>query len=96
MLVKLHRPPPDIRIFRPIRLPLSSTSVLRPRFAASMAQNNPAAPAPITITSQLCSALKARHSTFLQSTIVGDWSDKGNSAAEKANNQQKSVPKNDK
>jgi hypothetical protein len=49
-----------------------------------MAQNKPAAPAPITITSQLCSVLKAHHSTILQSTIVGDWSDKGNSAAEKA------------
>src|SRR5712671_3525949 len=51
MLVKLHRPPPEIRIFLPARSARSSTATRRPRFPASAAQNSPAAPAPKTTTS---------------------------------------------
>ena len=51
-LVKLHRPPPDIKIFLPIFFALSRTSTFFPRAAAVAAQNNPAAPPPMIITSQ--------------------------------------------
>jgi hypothetical protein len=51
MLVKLQRPPPEMEIFLPMRSACSNTITLRPRFPASMAQNSPAAPPPITITS---------------------------------------------
>jgi hypothetical protein len=51
MLVKLQRPPPEIRIFLPARSARSSTATRRPRFPASEAQNSPAAPAPKTTTS---------------------------------------------
>src|SRR5215467_2163341 len=51
MLVKLQRPPPEIRIFFPGRSERSSTATRRPRFPASAAQKRPAAPAPRTITS---------------------------------------------
>lgn len=50
-LVKLHRPPPEIAIFLPIRSACSSTTTLRPRLPASIAQSRPAAPPPITTTS---------------------------------------------
>ncbi len=50
-LVKLHRPPPEIRIFSPAALAWSSTSTRRPRLAASTAHIIPAAPAPMTATS---------------------------------------------
>src|SRR6267143_479262 len=46
MLVKLQRPPPEMRIFLPMRAALSRTATRRPRFPASMAQSRPAAPAP--------------------------------------------------
>ena len=49
--VKLHRPPPEIRIFRP-GCPLCSSRTTRfPRRPAVAAHINPAAPAPKTITS---------------------------------------------
>src|SRR6266568_2796173 len=48
MLVKLQRPPPEIRIFFPIRSACSSTATRRPRLPASMAQSSPAAPPPRT------------------------------------------------
>src|SRR5215831_16251913 len=51
MLVKLHRPPPDIRIFLPTVSLRSRTKTDRPRFPASMAHIKPAAPAPIITTS---------------------------------------------
>src|SRR5688500_5237224 len=51
MFVKLQRPPPEMPIFLPTRSACSSTTTFRPRFPASMAQNSPAAPPPITITS---------------------------------------------
>ncbi len=51
MLVKLHRPPPEMRIFSPAALAWSMTSTRRPRLPASMAHIMPAAPAPITMTS---------------------------------------------
>ncbi len=51
IFVKLHRPPPEIRIFLPILSELSITNILRPRLAASIAHINPAAPAPMMITS---------------------------------------------
>src|SRR5579871_525112 len=49
--VKLHLPPPDIRIFLPICQLCSTTTTRRPRLPASMAHIKPAAPAPITSTS---------------------------------------------
>src|SRR5215472_3717621 len=49
--VKLHRPPPEIRILRPICGLCSTTTTRRPRLPASMAHIKPAAPAPITNTS---------------------------------------------
>src|SRR5471032_1460014 len=50
-LVKLQRPPPEMRIFLPMRSARSSTATRRPRLPASMAHIRPAAPAPRTITS---------------------------------------------
>ena len=49
--VKLHRPPPEIRIFRPTCPLCSSSATRRPRWPATAAHINPAAPAPKTITS---------------------------------------------
>src|SRR5215475_4100653 len=49
--VKLHRPPPEMRIFFPGRSERSRTATRRPRLAAWAAQKSPAAPAPRTITS---------------------------------------------
>src|SRR5690349_23480086 len=54
MLVKLHRPPPEIRIFLPVRAARSSTTTRLPRFPASMAHIRPAAPPPRIITSKSC------------------------------------------
>src|SRR5260370_406500 len=48
MLVKLQRPPPEIRIFFPMRSARSSRATRRPRLPASIAQRSPAAPAPRT------------------------------------------------
>src|SRR5205807_7683719 len=45
-LVKLQRPPPEIKIFLPRRSACSSTATRRPRMPASMAHINPAAPPP--------------------------------------------------
>ena len=53
VLVKLQRPPPEMRIFSPAALAWSMTSTRRPRLPASMAHIMPAAPAPITTTSKL-------------------------------------------
>src|SRR5437870_12916387 len=53
----LHRVPPDIRIFTPGLRFFSSRRVRRPRSAAWMAAISPAAPAPITATSQVASAI---------------------------------------
>jgi len=50
-LVKLQRPPPDIKIFLPILLLLSSTSTFRPRCPAVNAHIRPEAPPPTIITS---------------------------------------------
>src|SRR5690606_31723354 len=51
--VRLHRVPPDIRILIPGRAFFSSSSVRRPRLAATAAASKPAAPAPTTTTSQV-------------------------------------------
>src|SRR6478609_8799367 len=51
-LVKLQRPPPEMRIFSPGALADSSTSTERPRRPATAAHIMPAAPAPMTTTSQ--------------------------------------------
>src|SRR5215468_7245036 len=53
MFVKLQRPPPEIRIFFPILSARSRTATRQPRFPASIAHSNPAAPAPSTTTSNL-------------------------------------------
>ncbi len=52
VLVKLQRPPPDIRIFLPTLLAWSITCTWRPRWPAVIAVISPAAPAPMTTTSQ--------------------------------------------
>src|SRR6476661_725665 len=46
MLVKLQRPPPEMRIFFPSRSACSRTATRRPRLPASMAHISPAAPPP--------------------------------------------------
>ena len=51
MLVKLQRPPPEMRIFRPGCALCSSSSTRRLRWPATAAHISPAAPAPSTITS---------------------------------------------
>src|SRR5262245_19291494 len=51
MFVKLQRPPPEIKILRPISALCSSTTARRPRLPASIAHISPAAPPPITATS---------------------------------------------
>src|SRR3546814_19624352 len=48
VLVKLQRPPPDIRIILPGLLACSTTSTRRPRRPAVIAHITPAAPAPTT------------------------------------------------
>src|SRR5260370_821353 len=53
MLVKLQRPPPEIRIFLPTRSACSSTATRRPRLPAWIAQRSPAAPPPRTTASNL-------------------------------------------
>src|SRR5260370_7023182 len=53
MLVKLQRPPPEIRIFLPTRSACSSTGTRRPRLPAWIAQRSPAAPPPRTTASNL-------------------------------------------
>ena len=50
-LVKLQRPPPEMRIFSPGLAAWSMTSTDRPRRPASAAHIIPAPPAPITTTS---------------------------------------------
>src|SRR5215470_4467380 len=50
--VILQRVPPDMRILIPGLRFFSSRSVRRPRSAARLAASNPAAPAPMTATSQ--------------------------------------------
>src|SRR5271154_3486009 len=55
-LVKLQRPPPEIRIFLPQRSACSSTATRRPRLPASMAHMRPAAPPPRMITSKTLAA----------------------------------------
>src|SRR4249919_1869856 len=51
-LVKLQRPPPEIRILRPGSAEWSMRSTRRPRCPARAAQNIPAAPAPMMIASK--------------------------------------------
>jgi hypothetical protein len=50
--LKLHRPPPEIRIFRPGSGEWSMSSTRRPRWPARAAQSIPAAPAPMMIASK--------------------------------------------
>src|ERR1700682_297606 len=52
MLVKLQRPPPEIRIFLPRRSICSSTATRRPRLPASIAHIRPTAPPPRTSASK--------------------------------------------
>src|SRR6266851_7495506 len=51
MLVKLQRPPPEMRIFLPNRVACSMTPTRRPRLPASIAHIRPAAPPPRIKTS---------------------------------------------
>src|SRR5258707_15053433 len=57
MLVKLQRPPPEIRIFLPTRSACSNNTTRRPRRPASSAHIMPAAPAPRITTSTFCTHL---------------------------------------
>src|ERR1700761_5930427 len=57
-LVKLQRPPPEMRIFLPMRSAWSRTRTRRPRWPAVMAAMSPAAPAPRTRMSQVCALEK--------------------------------------
>ena len=50
--VMLHRVPPDIKILTPVLEFFSSSNTLFPRSPADVAANNPAAPAPIMMTSK--------------------------------------------
>ena len=59
-LVKLQRPPPEIKIFLPARSACSSSATRRPRLPASMAHISPAAPAPRIRASNLCIVQAAR------------------------------------
>src|ERR1700687_3250569 len=52
MLVKLQRPPPEMRIFLPNRVACSTTATRRPRLPASIAHISPAAPPPRIKTSK--------------------------------------------
>ncbi len=54
MLVKLARPPPEMRIFSATFSLWSSTKTFKPNWPATPAQNRPAAPAPTITTSKLC------------------------------------------
>src|SRR6185312_7535353 len=56
ILVKLQRPPPEMRIFWPAGFAWSMTSTVRPRFAASSAHSMPAVPAPTITTSKKSTA----------------------------------------
>src|SRR3546814_3070920 len=60
VLVKLQRPPPDIRIFLPGLLACSTTSTRRPRRPAVIAHISPAAPAPITTASNASAIASVR------------------------------------
>src|SRR5260370_17898801 len=51
MLVKLQRPPPEMRIFLPNRVACSMIPTRRPRLPASIAHIRPAAPPPRIKTS---------------------------------------------
>src|ERR1700730_8218899 len=52
MLVKLQRPPPEMRIFLPHRVACSTTATRRPRLPPSLAHIRPAAPPPRIKTSK--------------------------------------------
>src|SRR5690606_27959322 len=52
VLVKLQRPPPDMRIFLPTLLACSTTQTRRPRRPAVKAHISPAAPPPMMATSK--------------------------------------------
>jgi hypothetical protein len=62
MLVKLQRPPPEMRIFSASLAAWSINTTLLPRWPATAAHIMPAAPAPITATSNcLLIAAQAPH-----------------------------------
>src|SRR5437588_1607490 len=76
MFVKLHRPPPEIRIFLPRRSACSITATRRPRLPASMAHISPAAPPPMTIasnvwlTSSHVEKAQARQAILFQQALI--------------------------
>src|ERR1700730_8965200 len=69
-LVKLQRPPPDIRIFLPARSARSRTATRRPRLPASMAQRSPAAPAPTTTTANLWTTVCGNRASGVPQAII--------------------------
>src|SRR6266478_933781 len=74
-LVKLQRPPPEIRIFLPARSERSRTATWRPRLPASIAQKSPAAHAPSTTASNLWTAVwgngASRSSPVIITSLTG-------------------------
>src|SRR5690554_1390379 len=79
MLVKLHRPPPEIRIFSAKRDACSISTTRKPRWPATDAAIMPAAPAPMTATSIIFFAyavyvvarLRIRPNVFGQTVYIG-------------------------
>src|SRR5215467_9116331 len=83
-LVKLQRPPPEIRIFLPGRSERSITPTRRPRLPAVAAQNRPAAPAPRTRTSnrrlmwnRYCLRFRSRAPVCAACSLISDGNGRG-------------------
>ncbi len=79
MFVKLHRPPPDIRIFLPALLAWSISRTSRPRAAAVMAHISPAAPAPTMTTSVVSGRASSRNTASRRSRTTGSAGSDGSS-----------------
>ncbi len=71
MLVKLARPPPEMRIFSATLSLWSINSTCKPRWAATPAQNRPAAPAPTITTSKLCMGGSVRSARSVERALAG-------------------------
>src|SRR5579864_1647149 len=77
MLVKLQRPPPEMRIFFPCRSARSRTATRRPRLPASMAHSRPAAPSPSITASNLWTMIgklvRPSPCLTIMAFLGGDW-----------------------
>src|SRR5882724_3329735 len=70
MLVKLQRPPPEIKIFFPGRSARSSRATRRPLLPASIAHIRPAAPAPRIRTSYFWGVGGIGHRKYTAPTAI--------------------------